>query len=59
MVGWVVGSKPGSLVAYIAVIFVIPVLFGGVFGQWGRDVAKFMPSRAGASFIGSLAEPAA
>jgi ABC-2 type transport system permease protein len=57
MIGWIVRSTPGALVAYVAVILVIPVLFGGVFGQWGKDVAEFMPSRAGASFIGSLPEP--
>lgn len=57
MIGWIVRSTPGSLVAYVAIILVIPVLFGSVFGQWGRDVAKFMPSRAGASFISSLPEP--
>lgn len=57
MIGWIVRSTPGSLVAYVAIILVIPVLFGSVFSQWGRDVAKFMPSRAGASFISSLPEP--
>jgi len=57
MIGWVVRSTAGSLVAYVAIILVIPVLFGSVFGQWGRDVAKFMPSRAGASFIATLPEP--
>ncbi len=57
MIGWIVRSTPGSLVAYVAVILVLPVLFGTVLGQWGKDVAKFMPSNAGGSFVRSLQEP--
>ena len=54
---WIVRSTPGALVAYIAVILVVPVLFSTVLGQWGKDIAKFMPSQAGASFVSSLREP--
>ena len=57
MLGWIIRSTPGALVAYIAVILVLPVLFGNVLGTWGKDVAQFLPSTAGASFVGSLREP--
>jgi ABC-2 type transport system permease protein len=49
--GWIVRSTPGALVAYIATILVLPVLFGNVLGSWGRDVAQFFPGEAGASFV--------
>lgn len=55
--GWIVRSAPGSLVAYIAVILVLPVLFGSVLGTWGKDIAQFMPSGAGASFVRGIREP--
>jgi ABC-2 type transport system permease protein len=57
MLGWIVRSTPGSLVAYIATILVLPVLFGNVLGTWGKDIAQFMPSEAGGSFIRSIREP--
>lgn len=57
MLGWIVRSTPGSLVAYIAVILVLPVLFATVLGTWGKDIAQFMPSEAGGSFIRSIREP--
>jgi ABC-type transport system involved in multi-copper enzyme maturation permease subunit len=50
-VGWIVRSTPGSLVAYLAIVLVIPVLFGNAFGAWGKQVAKFLPSQAGGAFI--------
>jgi ABC-2 type transport system permease protein len=53
-IGWLVRSTPGSLVTYIAVILVLPVLFGNVLGHWGKDIAKFLPSDAGGSFVSSL-----
>ena len=56
MLGWIVRSTPGALVAYIGVILVLPVLFGNVLGTWGKDIAEFMPSTAGASFVGSIRE---
>ncbi|MEO6117117.1 MAG: ABC transporter permease subunit [Jatrophihabitantaceae bacterium] len=57
MLGWIVRSTPGALVAYIAVILVLPVLFANVLGTWGKDIAQFMPSEAGGSFIRSIREP--
>ena len=52
--GWIIRSTPGALVAYVATILVIPVLFSTVLGNWGKDVAKFLPSEAGASFSTTL-----
>ena len=57
MLGWIVRSTPGALVAYIATMLVLPVLFGNVLGTWGKDIAQFMPSEAGGSFIRSIREP--
>ena len=56
MIGWIVRSTPGSLVAYIALILVVPVIFGNVLGTWGKNIAQYLPSMAGGSFIRSLTE---
>jgi ABC-type transport system involved in multi-copper enzyme maturation permease subunit len=56
-IAWVVRSTPGSLVTYIAVMLVVPGLLGSVFGRWGKDVAQFLPSEAGGSFVGSIRQP--
>ena len=55
--GWIVRSTPGALVAYIAAVLVLPAIFGNVLGTWGKHVAEYMPSSAGASFSTSLQEP--
>jgi ABC-type transport system involved in multi-copper enzyme maturation permease subunit len=54
--GWIVRSTPGALVAYFAVVLVLPVLFGDALGTWGKEVAQFLPSQAGASFSTSIPE---
>ena len=54
---WIVRSTPGALVAYFATIVVVPVLFASVLGSWGRRVAEFLPSQAGAAFSTSVGEP--
>jgi ABC-type transport system involved in multi-copper enzyme maturation permease subunit len=54
---WIVRSTPGALVAYFATMLVVPVLFETVLGTWGKDIAQFLPSIAGASFSTSLREP--
>ena len=54
---WIVRSTPGALVAYVAVVLVLPVLFSTVLGTWGRDVAQFMPTVAGGSFVRTIREP--
>jgi ABC-2 type transport system permease protein len=56
MIGWIVRSTPGALVAYIALILVVPVIFGNVLGTWGKNIAQYLPSMAGGSFIRSLTE---
>ena len=55
-IGWIVRSTPGSLVAYIGIALILPVLFGTVLGNWGKDVAQFLPTAAGASFSTSVRE---
>jgi ABC-2 type transport system permease protein len=55
-IGWIVRSTPGALVAYVAVILVIPVLFGAVLSTWGKNVEKFLPGQAGAAFINTVPE---
>jgi ABC-type transport system involved in multi-copper enzyme maturation permease subunit len=54
---WIVRSTPGALVAYFASVLVVPVLFETVLGTWGKDIAQFLPTVAGASFSTSLREP--
>ena len=54
--GWIMRSTPGALVAYVATILVIPVLFSTVLGSWGKDVAKYLPTQAGASFSTTLGQ---
>lgn len=54
--GWIVRSTPGALVAYFALVLVLPVLFGDALGNWGKEVAQFLPSQAGASFSTSIPE---
>jgi ABC-2 type transport system permease protein len=55
--GWIVRSTPGALVAYFATVLVLPVIFGNVLGTWGKDIAQFMPSEGGRSFVSSIREP--
>jgi ABC-2 type transport system permease protein len=50
-IGWIVRSTLGALVTYIALMLVLPVLFGTVLGTWGKDVAQFFPGEAGGSFV--------
>jgi ABC-2 type transport system permease protein len=55
--GWIVRSTPGALVAYVATVLVIPVLFRTVLGSWGKHVAQYLPTQAGADFSTSLSRP--
>jgi ABC-type transport system involved in multi-copper enzyme maturation permease subunit len=52
--GWIVRSTPGALVTYVALILVLPVIFGNVLGTWGKDVAQFFPGEAGGSFVSTV-----
>jgi ABC-2 type transport system permease protein len=54
--GWIVRSTPGALVAYFGLILVLPLLFGEALGNWGKEVAQFLPDQAGASFSTSIPE---
>jgi ABC-2 type transport system permease protein len=54
VLGWIVRSTPGALVAYVAVVLVLPVLFGDALGNWGKNVGKFLPSSAGMRFAESI-----
>jgi ABC-2 type transport system permease protein len=54
ILGWIVRSTPGSLVAYVGVVLVLPVLFGDALGNWGKNVGKFLPSSAGMRFAESI-----
>ena len=56
VLGWIVRSTPGALVAYIGLTLVLPALFGNVLGHFGENVGKFFPSSAGARFAASLPE---
>jgi ABC-type transport system involved in multi-copper enzyme maturation permease subunit len=56
MLGWIVRSTPGALVAFVALFLVVPVLFGSVLGSFGKHVAEYLPSNAGASFASSIRE---
>ncbi|MDP9093838.1 MAG: ABC transporter permease subunit [Actinomycetota bacterium] len=55
MIGWLVRSTPGALVTFFGLFLVLPV-FGSIFGSVGKDVAQFLPSKAGAAFISSNPE---
>ena len=52
--GWIVRSTPGALVTYFAIVLVLPLLFGDALGNWGKEVAQFLPGQAGASFSTSI-----
>ena len=54
---WIVRSTPGALVATLAVILVLPILFELVFPSWGSYIAAYLPTGAGQSFSTSLAQP--
>lgn len=56
-VGWIVRNTPGALVSFLGLVLVVPVLFGNLLGNWGKDVAQFLPSEAGQSFVTGLHQP--
>jgi uncharacterized membrane protein len=49
-IGWIVRNTAGAIVTYVALILVLPVTLANLVGSWGRDIAQYLPSRAGASF---------
>jgi len=54
ILAWIVRSTPGALVAYVGVVLILPVLFGELLGNWGKNVGKFLPSAAGGRFAQSI-----
>jgi ABC-2 type transport system permease protein len=52
--GWIVRSTPGGISALVGLLLVVPVILGVLPGQWSKDVAKYLPSEAGASFYTTL-----
>jgi ABC-type transport system involved in multi-copper enzyme maturation permease subunit len=57
VLAWIVRSTPGALVATLAVVLVVPILFELVFPSWGSYIAAYLPTGAGQSFSTSLAQP--
>ncbi len=57
VLAWIVRSTPGALVATLAVILVVPILFELVFPSWGQYIAAYLPTGAGQSFSTSLPVP--
>jgi ABC-type transport system involved in multi-copper enzyme maturation permease subunit len=49
-IGWIIRNTAGAIVTYVAAILVIPAMVENFLGSWGRDIAQYLPSRAGASF---------
>lgn len=54
--GWIVRNTAGALVSFVALALVLPVLFGDALGHWGKHVAEFFPTTAGAAFSNSVPE---
>jgi hypothetical protein len=54
--GWLVRHTAGAISALLGLLLIAPVIFGNLLGNWGKDVAKFLPS-AGESFIHSYTAP--
>ena len=57
VLAWIVRSTPGALVATLAVILVLPILFELVFPSWGSYIAAYLPTGAGQSFSTTLPRP--
>lgn len=56
-IGWIVRSTAGALVTVAGLVLVLPVVFGSLFGAWGRHVAAYLPNGAGASFSTTYRNP--
>jgi len=54
--GWIVRNTAGSLVSFVTLALVLPVLFGDALGHWGKHVGEFFPTAAGAAFSNSVPE---
>jgi ABC-2 type transport system permease protein len=58
-IGWLVRSTPGSLVALLGLILVLPVMLLLFHGAWAQHASACLPTGAGASFSTSLRAPGA
>jgi ABC-2 type transport system permease protein len=54
--GWLVRHTAGAISALLGLLLVVPGVFGNLLGNWGKDIARFLPS-AGESFIHSYTAP--
>ena len=54
ILAWIIRSTPGALVAYFGLVLILPLIFGSLLGNWGKNVDKFLPGSAGARFAQSL-----
>jgi ABC-2 type transport system permease protein len=54
ILAWIIRSTPGALVAYFGLVLILPLIFGELLGNWGKNVDKFLPSSAGARFAESV-----
>ena len=50
-IGWIVRSTPGAIVTYAAVILVIPGIFEGLLGTWGREIARYLAQSRGCELL--------
>jgi hypothetical protein len=55
-IGWIVRHTAGAIVTYVALVLVLPATLVNLVGSWGKDVAQFLPSRAGASFATTVVD---
>ncbi len=53
--GWIVRNTAGALIAFFALVILLPVIFVDVIGHWGRQIGQLLPSQAGASLAQSIA----
>jgi ABC-2 type transport system permease protein len=54
--GWIVRRTAGAISVLLGLLLVAPAIFGNLLGNWGKDVAKFLPS-GGEPFIHSYTAP--
>lgn len=52
--GWIVRSTPGGISALVGLLMVLPVVFRVLPGSWAADIAEYLPSGAGGSFVSSV-----
>lgn len=55
--GWLLRSTAAGISALLGLLLVVPVLFQGLLGSWGKTVGAYLPGVAGESFISSIRMP--